>query len=144
MIFGLLNGKSGLFGFKQVTDKVLDEMTVLIPFILIESELPFENVVDSVAVIFGLKRSDILDELIDKHTEGPEVNPFIIASASEHFRSTVVGRASHREHLFAGSSMKALATAAKINQDGPLIFSIIQNVFRLDVSVTDVSLMNVL
>jgi hypothetical protein len=127
-----------------MTYKVLDQMTVLIPFILVKRELSFENIVDGITVIFRLKRCDFFDELIDKNTKGPEINPLIIASTSEHFRSTVVGRASHREHLFAGSSMKALATAAKINQDGLFILPIVQNVFRLDVSVTDMLFVNVL
>jgi hypothetical protein len=40
--------------------------------------------------------------------------------------------------------MKAFATAAKINQDCLFILSIVQNVFRLDVSVADMLFVNVL
>ena len=144
MIFGLLNGESGLFRFEQMTYKILDQMAVLIPFILVKRELSFENIVDGVAVIFRLKRGDFFDELIDKDTEGPEVDPFIIASTSEHLRSTIVGGSSHRQHLFTSAPMKAFATAAKINQDGLHILSIVQNVFRLDVSVADMLFVNVL
>jgi hypothetical protein len=127
-----------------MTDKILDQMTVLIPFILVERELSFENIVDGIAVIFRLKRGDLFDELIDKDTKGPEVDPFIIASTSEHFRSTIVGCSSHRQHLFTRAPMKAFATTAKINQDGLIILSIVQNVFRFDVSVADMLFVNVL
>ena len=127
-----------------MTYKILDQMTVLIPFILVKREVSFENIVDGITVIFRLKRCDFFDELIDKNTKGPEINPLIIASTSEHFRSTIVGCSSHRQHLFTRAPMKAFATTAKINQDGLFILSIVQNVFRLDVSVTDMLFVNVL
>ena len=71
MIFGLLNGESWFFWFEQMTYKILDQMTVLIPFILVKRELSFENIVDGITVIFRLKRCDFFDELIDKNTKGP-------------------------------------------------------------------------
>ena len=119
-------------------------MAVVVPFLLVEGKLAFDNFIDGVAVILALERGDFFDNFIDQNTKGPEVNPLVVASSCEHFRCAIVRRSSHGEHFFACASFKTFATTAEINQNCPFIFSIIQNVLRLYVSVANVPFVNVL
>ena len=119
-------------------------MAVIFPFLLIEGKLTLDNVIDGITVILALKWGDLFYQFIDQNTKGPKINPLVVTSSCEHFRGTIVRRPSHGEHFFAWASLKTFATTAKVNQDRPFIFSIVQNVFGLYVSVANVSLVNVL
>ena len=66
-------------------------MAVVGPFLAVESKLPFENVVDGVAVIFWLKWCDFFNQFVDQHTQSPQIDALIISSSCEHFGSPVIG-----------------------------------------------------
>jgi hypothetical protein len=118
-------------------------MTVIVPFSLVKGKLTFDNVIDSITVIFALERSDFFNEFVDQHSKRPEINPLIVASSGEHLRGTIIGGSSHGEHFFAGAAFKTFAATSKVDQNGLPFLFIIQNVLRLDVPMANVSLVDV-
>lgn len=95
-------------------------------------------------MIFSLKRGDFFNKFVDHHANGPKINTFIITTASEHFRSSIQRSPCQSQHFLIGTPFKKLATDTEINQNASLILPVIKNVFRFQVSVANMSLMNVL
>ena len=142
-MFRLINGKSWVFRLKQVNNEILGQVAVLIPLFAVESKLPFLNVGNSVAMILWFERGYFLHQFVNKHTQGPQVNSFIIASSSKHLRGPVIRRACESEHIFAGSSLVEFTATAEIDKyRAPALF-IVQNIFWLYVSMADVPFVNV-
>ena len=87
--------------------------------------------------IFGLKVCKSSDQV-------PKDNTFIINTTSEHFRCSIIRSSCQSQHFLIGFAFKKLATYTKIYQNASLVLPVIKNVFRFQVTVTNMSFMNVL
>ena len=90
-------------------------MAVLIPDCLIERNLAFEDIIDSITVILRLERGSFGNELVDKDSQSPHINSLIVASACEHLWGPIERSSSECKHLLVAAPLMELTTYSKID-----------------------------
>ena len=94
-------------------------------------------------MVLRFKRGIPRNHLINGNTNCPQVNSFIITSANVYLRSKIEMRSNDSEHISSGTSLKSLFSNLKINKFDFLCFAIIKYVFKLDISMANVSIVDI-
>jgi hypothetical protein len=92
-------------------------------------------------VVLGLERSTASHEFINSDSQRPDINFLVIPSPNVDFRSKIEVSSDDSEHVPPDSSRKSLLRYSKIYDLYFSLLLIIENIFRLDVSVADIMLM---
>jgi len=106
-------------------------------------DLSTYNICNCLAVIFRLKGSIPCDQFIQKDTCRPYIYFFIIPSSSKHLRCSVIKGSSDGEHVELSTSTVVFPANSKVNEFKFQGYRIIQQVLKLDVSMSNRSLMKI-
>jgi len=88
-------------------------------------------------VVLRLKRRNPSHQFVDGNSECPYIDKFVIPTALEHFRSSVVRSSGECEHISFDAPFGQLPTDPKIDENDSLSGLVIQNVLRFDIPVAN-------
>ena len=83
------------------------------------------------------------DKLVDSDSNWPQVDFFIIASTSENLRCQVKIRPYYGQHISPLSSLEGFFADTKVNDLQSFYQGVIENIFWFDITMTDISLMQI-
>jgi len=108
-----------------------------------KGEFGCHDVVNGLAVVFRFEGSVASDHFVDHDASGPNINLLSVASTHKHLGSSVVKGSSDGEHFKFGVSSAMFPANAIVYQFQLFADRVVKDVFGLDVSVTDCTLMEI-
>lgn len=132
-----------LFSPQQTTHEILSENSIVFPDWVVKADFTLDDIGNGVRVIFGLEGSAACNELIYGDADGPQVDPFVIASSNVDFGSQVIVSAYDGEHISSVASLEGLFCYFEIYELNFFGFGIVEDIFGFDVSMGDVTIVDI-
>ena len=137
MFFSLQSSKP-LFSFSQQSlDQVFGSFANLFPNKILKLNISFLNILNSVTKILCFERRFTCYHLVESDSSSPNIYFLVISSPWEHFWSSVVQCTSYCKHFLLVAPIVYIPRNSKINNFDFLVLSIIENIIRFYISVTD-------
>jgi len=125
--------------FEEIYDKRRKESKIRMRKIRFKSE----NIVYGLWTVLSLERSKTYDEFIESDSNCPAIDFLAISITQKHLRRLVVVRPRIRKHKFIPSSECHHFADPKIYNLNAICLLIIENIPRLDIAMTDMSLVHI-
>lgn len=95
-------------------------------------------------MILRFKGSVACHQLEDGDAQGPEIDPFIISSTQVHLWGLIKVSPDDGQHISPCSPLEGLLADAKVNYLEDLGLWAVEHILRLDIPMTDISIMQIL
>lgn len=129
---------------QQLAHEVLGEGAVAAPGRVVEAYLALGDLLDGGRVVLGFKGSVAGDHPEDSDSQGPQIDPLVVASSEVHFRSLVVVSADHGQHVPAHSSLVGLFADAEVDELYCPADRTVEYILGLDVAVAYIPVVQIL
>jgi len=95
-------------------------------------------------VVLGFEGSVASDQLEDRDSQGPNVDPFVVAAADVDLGGEIEVGADDSHHISAHSPREGALRDSKVNDFDSALLSVVENVLGFDVPVAEVVFVEVL
>ena len=142
MITGFFSGKSFDRRFKQPQDEVFGK-TIFLPDLIFKSKVTLYDVLDRFIMIRGFKGCFLLNDLKNGNSQCPHVYFTVVTSSKKHLRGLVVKCSGICVHIYFITPLKSAFTYPEIYDFDSSRDFIIKYVFRFDITMTDLILVQI-